>query len=173
LTILGSKLPEPYFTLVVQSKLGFRRFRRCLTCGFVSTTVEIPLALRSQGSPADCCPNHPRTKSVILHSMTPAVAIGRNAIGQGILKAISVGGVWRRRGCGLNYIFCKAKNKNYLERPLEHQHCRGKDGKPMRWTTLELDSTGVVVRDVSVCSNCGGTTRSYRGTKARFEAWRT
>lgn len=171
MTILGSKLPEPFFSWVVQSKQGFRRFRKCVLCGYVSTTVEVPMMTRDEPVPADCCPRHPRTKSVTLRTITPTAAIEGNAIGQGVLACVSMGGVYRRRACGQNYIFRRNKNKNYFEKDPEFWICK-KEDKPTRWSTVELDSTGVVTKDVSRCANCGGNTRSYRGTKERLEAWR-
>lgn len=172
MTVLGSKLPEPYFSWVVQSKQGFRRFRKCIVCHNISTTVEVPMATRDEPAPADCCPKHPQTKSVTLRTMTPTAAIAGNSIGQGVLKCISLGGVYRRRACRNNYFWRRSKQNNYLPKPPELMRCIGKDGKPTRWSTVELDSTGVVTRDVSICPSCGGRTRSYRGTKERMEAWR-
>ena len=173
MTILGSKLPEPYFTLVVQSKQGFRHFRRCLVCRYVSTTVEVPIATRPQNSPADCCPMHPRTKGVVLHQLSPTRSLEKNMVSTGLLRAVTMGGVWRRRACGQNYDFRMNRNKNHIPKDPPCMLCRDAHGKPTRWSTVELDSTGVVVRDVSICSNCGGRTRAYRGTKARLEDWRT
>jgi hypothetical protein len=108
----------------------------------------------------------------VVNQVSPTAAIKNNQIGQGLLKCISLGGVYRRRACGLNYVFRRDKNNNYFGRPAHQIQCKGKRGEPMRWTTVELDSTGVVTRDVSICSNCGAQTRSYRGTKERFESWR-
>lgn len=172
MTVLGSRLPEPYFTLAVTASEGSRRFRRCLTCGYVYTTVEIALGQRPEGTPADCCQHHPRTKSVYLATVTTTTAIEKNKIARGVLMAVSMGAVWRRRGCRLNYFIESKAAANPKQKPEHQLRCKDVNGRAMRWTTLEVDSSGVVQKDISLCSRCGGKTRSYRGTHERFETWR-
>lgn len=175
MTVLGSRLPEPYFTWVVKARQSWRRLRRCGTCGDVHATVEVPIAIQKwpQESSAECCPKHTHTKGVICAGgISPSEAVRTNRIGQGVLLAMSMGGVYRRRACGLNYIpglgteGRKAMRLNPTGIP-----CRDANGKPTRWSTVELDSSGVVQKDVSLCSRCGGKTRVFKYSERNLVEW--
>lgn len=169
-TVLGSRLPEPYFSWVIKARQSWRRLRRCGTCGNVHTTVEVPIAIQKwpQESSAECCPKHTKTKgTIVLGGISPTEAVRTNRIGQGVLLAISMGGVYRRRACTLNYVGDKR------ERKLNPQGlpCKDEKGKPTRWSTVELDSSGVVQKDVSLCSRCGGRTRVFGYSEERLVEW--
>lgn len=174
MNVIGSKLPEPWFTRVLEGKTGVRRFRLCLTCGHIHTTIEIPISERTAGDGrADCCHIHTRTKSVFLGQVTPEQAADKLILTRGVLAALSMGAVWRRRGCKLNYKPERDKQKNYklFDNPA-HYRCVDKDKRPTRWTTIEVSSDGIIVRDITKCPNCGGRTRSYARLEGRLREFK-
>lgn len=158
--LIGERLPDPYYEQVVHKAATTHvRNRKCLTCGHQFPTVEIPLAWKWAGSNPVFCPRHQSQKSVVTLEITIGMAKRGTFSSGGLLRVVTFGGVYRRRECGLNYERREGMDRR---RPKAEPECLT-DGKPTRWTTAELPSTGIINADVTRCPRCGNKSRAMRG----------
>jgi hypothetical protein len=143
MTVLGSRIPSPWYEWLDDTRYRVVHERKCRDCGHRYPTVEVPLFNKWRGGLAMCCPNHPSVKGPVVDAITPAQADRGKQYSQGLAKARSLGAVYRRRRCRPAGT---SKIANLL--------CK------QRWTTIELAPDGILRDDVSVCPKCGGKTRA-------------
>ena len=160
MSLIGERLPDPYYERVVHKVVTTHvRNRQCVTCSYQFPTVEIPLAWDWDGEDPIFCPKHPKIRSTVVTEATMDQARqGRYSSG-GLLRVITFGGVYRRRECSLNF---GKREGDRRSKKLPEPGCVVK-GKPTRWTTAELASTGMIVADVTRCPRCGGKSHVQRG----------
>ena len=134
---LGARLPDPYYAWVVERKIGFARLRRCLGCGHMWTTMEVPLYVSWDGGAANLCPKHPYIPTLVVDKCGIGKARKGNLGSEGTWKILSFGGYYRRRACAS---------------PV----CTDRKGRPSRWTTGEYAAEGTIVADITKCPRCDG-----------------
>lgn len=140
--MIGASIPEKYYDLVQNRSVAYRSRRVCKNCGFEWITAEIPMYHQWAGGSAQCCPEHTDTIGKVLMQITvDSARSGRYASG-GLVRVMTMGGVYRRRQC-------------------KFEDCLDKHGKRSRWTTGEFASDGTIVADIFKCPRCNGNGRRH------------
>lgn len=136
---IGDLLPPPYYEWAL-GPVGYQRRRRCLNCGLVWKTVEIPVSEHFSGARADCCWSKRHEGKLVVGKYEGRSLRMKDLVKQewwtpGRLRAAQVGGTHHRRIC-------------------TDPDCRDKRGKRTRWSTMEVAASGTVTADISKCPRC-------------------
>lgn len=133
----GSRLPDPWYERVLDRLHAQMWVRTCKYCKYQYTTAEVALFKGWDGESAACCPRHPDVVGKIKHGISPAQAETGRYGSKALSLIYSMGGKYRRRRC---------------------EKC------DERWTTAELDASGVYRQDVTRCPRCQSNTKGKRST---------
>lgn len=189
--LLGSRIPSPHWEYLNDPKIRYLRTRRCGTCYYEYRTAEIPLATNWDGLTATCCPIHYWPGSTKTR-VTMEMALTGGYESRGLLRAMTMGAVYRRVECRLcarcHHPISRHKEGGCTPRTKWNSKwaatrdvdpdaqylcgCPGpvpciKDGKKVRWSTLEVSSEGIVVNDVVACPVCGAPALALAHSQCR------
>lgn len=143
---IGDRIPDPYYGWVLRRGISRCVFRKCksTTCRFEWTNFEVPIFRHWDTSRrSDRCPEDVQHKTRVVYGWTPGIMSAKNDLSHGPQLALVLGAVYRRRECQAEG--CET------DKPM----VRGRKSKQNRWSTMELDPSGVVRADVTLCSRCG------------------
>ena len=94
---------------------------------------------RWEGGRAESCPQHKGGKSAVTWGIRAPLVPYKKYVAPSMMRVVMLGGYYRRRVC------------------LEKGCDRGKNGAPLRWSTIELLPEGLIVPDVAECPRCEST----------------
>ena len=112
-------------------------------CSYEWTNFEVPIMKTwDSNRRSDRCPEDIHHKTRVVLGWTPNIMETKTNLPQGPQLALSLGAVSRRRECLAEG--CETDNPP-----------RGQKTNQIRWSTLELESSGVIRDDVTRCPRCG------------------
>lgn len=140
--------------------------RTCRDCGWQWLNVEIPMANVWTGLFASMCPLHLRWASSKAR-VTPQRMVKYKEMTSAFLLCVSVGASYCRRECRYCH-YCPHERKRHNDLGCMVRDCRCRcykpceqpDGRPTRWTVMEVDAGGRVMENVTKCPRCGGMGRA-------------
>ena len=143
---IGDRIPDPYYGWVTRRGVSRCVFRKCksTTCRFEWTNFEVPIYKQwDTKRRSDRCPVDIQHKTRVVYSLTPRTMYEKTDLTTGPQLSLTLGAAYRRREC--------LQEGCETDQPLG----RGRKTKQNRWSTMELDPSGVVRQDVTTCSRCG------------------
>jgi len=150
---IGDRIPDPYYGWITRRGVSRAVFRKCksTTCRFEWTNFEVPIYKQwDTNRRSDRCPEDIHHTTRVVYGWTPDAMATKADLSHGPQLALTLGAVYRRREC--------LEEGCETDKPM----LRGRKSKQNRWSTMELDPSGVVREDVTHCSRCGDISKVLR-----------